>query len=63
MTELRHGSAEEAGFDPARIQIVRERAAEWITQGRTPQVALIAARRGVIGLCEAFASTPPQREQ
>ena len=54
MTVLRKGSSEEAGFDPARVALIRERAAEWVTQGRTPQVVLVLARRGVVALHDAF---------
>lgn len=51
---LEPGTAEDAGFVTERIQLIRERAAGWVDQGRTPSLVALAARRGVIALHEAF---------
>lgn len=59
MTRLKRGTPEEAGFDPARIALIHERAGQWITQGRTPQLALVVARKGVIALAEGYGPSRP----
>ena len=41
---LREGTAVEAGFDPARLDRIRERAASWVADGLTPSLVLVAAR-------------------
>ena len=46
MVMLREGSAEEAGFLPERIELIRERAASWVEDGLTPSLVVLAARRG-----------------
>jgi len=51
---LHSGTPEEAGFLPERIQLIRERAAGWVEDGRTASLVILAARRGVIALREAF---------
>lgn len=60
MTILREGTAEEAGFLPDRIDLIRERAASWVENGNTPSLVVLAARRGVICLHEAFGSLTPE---
>ena len=51
---LQVGTPEQAGFKPDRLNVVRERAASWVTDGKTPSLVVLAARRGVIALHEAF---------
>ena len=51
---LREGNPEEAGMDPARVQRLRELAAGWVTNGDTPSLTVVVARRGVVVLHEAF---------
>ncbi len=53
-TELRYGKPEEAGMLPERVALARERAEQWVKSGHTPSLAVLAARRGVICLHEAF---------
>jgi CubicO group peptidase (beta-lactamase class C family) len=60
MTQLREGSAEEAGFRPDRIELIRQRAQSWVDAGRTPSLVVLAARRGVIALHEAFGQLSPE---
>ncbi|MEJ2131660.1 MAG: serine hydrolase [Gammaproteobacteria bacterium] len=55
MSILRDGTSDEAGFRPQGIELIRKRAAEWVEDGRrTRSVVLLAARRGVIALHDAF---------
>ncbi len=49
MTVLRDGTPAEAGFDPARIELIKVRARQWV-RGDTPSSVVLAARRGVIAL-------------
>ena len=51
---LRETSAEEAGFRPERIELIRTRAREWVDAGRARSLVLLAARRGRIALYDAF---------
>lgn len=51
---IREGSAQEAGFFDDRIELIKERAQDWIAPGRTQSLVLLAARRGVVALHEAF---------
>ena len=62
MVMLREGSAEEAGFLPERIELIRERAASWVEDGLTPSLVVLAARRGVIALHEAFGRLTPEAD-
>jgi len=64
---LRSGSAAEAGMDPDRVARIRERGAEWVRDGVTPSLVLLAARRGVVFLHEPFGTlaqngAPVQRD-
>lgn len=59
MGELREGSPEDAGFRPERIELIRQRARSWVDAGRTPSLVVLAARRGVIALHEAFGRRTP----
>ena len=52
--ELRPGRPAEVGMSDERIGRVRDRARGWVDQGITPTLVVLAARRGVIVLHEAF---------
>ena len=60
MAELREGSAVEAGMLPERIDRIRTLAKSWVEQGSTPSLVVLAARRGVIVLHEAFGRLRPE---
>ena len=60
MTVLRKGTPEEAGFRPEQIELIRRRAASWVDAGRTPSLSVLAARRGVIALHEAYGRRTPE---
>jgi CubicO group peptidase (beta-lactamase class C family) len=49
----------EARFNPARIDLARERCARWVEEGHTPSLVVLAARNGVIALHEAFGQRTP----
>jgi len=57
---LREGDAAEAGLDARRLDQIRERAASWVADGLTPALVLVAARRGVVALHEAFGKLTPE---
>ncbi len=59
MAELRAGSAVEAGMLPERIERIRALAKSWVEQGVTPSLVVLAARRGVIVLHEAYGRLRP----
>ena len=48
------GTPEEAGFYPDRIELTARRAHQWIDEGVTTSLVLLAARNGTIGLERAF---------
>jgi CubicO group peptidase (beta-lactamase class C family) len=60
MTELRVGSAAEAGLLPERVERIRALAKSWVEDGTTPSLVVLAARRGVIVLHEAFGRLRPE---
>src|SRR5437016_4917534 len=60
--ELRTGTAEEAGFRPERIELVRQRCAEWVDDGSHTAISVLVARRGVIALHEAFGHLGPEAD-
>ncbi|MGI9148496.1 MAG: hypothetical protein ACR2IK_18415 [Chloroflexota bacterium] len=59
-TELRYGTWEEAGMDPARIRQAAGLAQQWVTEGHTSGLVVLAARRGVVVLHEAFGHLTPE---
>jgi hypothetical protein len=61
MTELGEGSEAEAGMLPERVERGRRLASSWVEQGHTPSLVVLVARRGVIVLHEATASSDPSR--
>jgi len=63
MTEvntLRYGTPEEAGMLPDRIERVKRLAEGWVADGHTPSLVVLAARKGVICLHEAFGVLTPE---
>src|SRR5256714_10552574 len=58
--ELRAGTAEEAGMSAQRVRRVAQLAEGWVTQGITPALVVLVARRGVIVLHEAFGRVTPE---
>jgi len=61
-TKLRYGTPEEAGMLPDRIEHVRRLAEGWVIDGHTPSLVVLAARRGVICLHEAFGVLTPEED-
>jgi CubicO group peptidase (beta-lactamase class C family) len=59
-TTLRYGKPEEAGMDPRRIEHVKGLARGWVEEGVTPSLVVLAARRGVIVLHEAYGVMGPE---
>lgn len=57
--QLRSGSPDDVGMSRERIQQVRAQARSWVEQGMTPTLVVLAARRGVIVLHEAFGVLRP----
>lgn len=58
----RYGSPEEAGMSAERIERVRLLAESWVKDGIHPALVVLAARRGVIVLHEAFGRLTPEPE-
>lgn len=59
MTELRYGTPQEAGVSPERVRRVVDLARGWVADGLGPALVVLAARRGVIFLHEAFGRLRP----
>jgi CubicO group peptidase (beta-lactamase class C family) len=57
---LRQGTPKEAGISSERTRGVIDLAASWVADGLTPALAVLAARRGVIFLHEAFGRLGPE---
>jgi CubicO group peptidase (beta-lactamase class C family) len=60
--ELRQGKPEDAGVSPERIALIKERAQGWVDDGHQPCIVLLAARRGVIFLQEAYGNLGPEAD-
>jgi serine-type D-Ala-D-Ala carboxypeptidase len=58
--ELRRGIPEDAGMSAQRVQRIAHLAEGWVTQGITPALVVLVARRGVIVLHEAFGRLTPE---
>ena len=58
--ELRSGTPQEAGLDPERLEVVRERCQEWIDDGTHPAIVALVVRNGVIALHEAYGRLGPE---
>lgn len=52
--KLRIGSPKEAGVSPSVIELINKRGLQWIDDGTHSALVLLAARKGVIFLHEAF---------
>ncbi|HZS88943.1 MAG TPA: serine hydrolase domain-containing protein [Chloroflexota bacterium] len=52
--KLRYGEPEEAGMSARRVRHVAQLAQSWVEQGITPSLVVLAARRGIIVLHEAY---------
>jgi CubicO group peptidase (beta-lactamase class C family) len=61
-TTLIRGSSEAAEVDPAGVQHALQLAANWVVEGTTPALVVLAARRGVMFLHEAFGRLTPEAE-
>jgi CubicO group peptidase (beta-lactamase class C family) len=61
-TTLHYGTPEEAGMLPDRIERVKKLAAGWVADGHTPSLVLLAARKGVIFLHEAYGVLTPDED-
>jgi CubicO group peptidase (beta-lactamase class C family) len=58
--ELRIGKPEEVGVSAERVANVTQLAESWVEEGTHPSLAVLAARRGVIFLHEAFGRMGPE---
>jgi serine-type D-Ala-D-Ala carboxypeptidase len=58
--KLCYGTPEEAGMLPDRIESVKQLAAGWVAEGHTPSLVLLAARKGIIFLHEAYGRLWPE---
>lgn len=54
------GTPEEAGFSSDRIDQIRRRAQKWVEDGETRTLVVLAARRGIIALHEAYGRIAPE---
>jgi CubicO group peptidase (beta-lactamase class C family) len=59
VTELRDGTPKEAGMSAARVEHVKGLARGWVEDGTHPALVVLAARRGVIFMHEAFGTLRP----
>ena len=57
--KLRTGTPEEAGVSSRAVMRIRERANGWVKDGLHPALVVIAARKGVIFLQEAYGKLTP----
>jgi CubicO group peptidase (beta-lactamase class C family) len=60
MIQLRSGTAEEAGVSPERLKRVFELCQGWVADGSTPALIVLAARRGIIFMHEAWGQLSPE---
>jgi CubicO group peptidase (beta-lactamase class C family) len=60
--KLRKGKPEEVGMSSQRIRHVSDLARGWAADGKTPSLVILAARRGVIVLHEAFGTMGPESD-
>jgi CubicO group peptidase (beta-lactamase class C family) len=58
--ELRYGDPEEAGMSARRVQHIAHLAQGWVEREITPTLVVLAARRGVIVLHEAYGRLGPE---
>jgi len=57
--ELRNGTPEEAGMLPERVEHIKRLMEGWVDEDQTPSLVVLAARRGVIFLHEAYGVLTP----
>jgi CubicO group peptidase (beta-lactamase class C family) len=60
--KLRPGNPEEAGMSAERVRHVVDLAKGWVVQGITPALVVLAARRGVVVIHEAFGRLTPEQD-
>ncbi len=58
--KLHYGTPEEAGMLAARIERVKQLAEGWVAEGQTPSLVILAARKGIIFLHEAYGRLTPE---
>ncbi len=58
-TPLRDGRPEDVGLLPERVEAARRLCADAVKKGRTPSLAVLAARRGTVVLHDAFGQQDP----
>jgi CubicO group peptidase (beta-lactamase class C family) len=56
---MRYGDPEEAGMSAQRVRHVAQLAQSWVEQGITPALVVLAVRKGIIVLHEAFGRLTP----
>ena len=59
MNELRPGSPQEAGISSDKLNILLEKCSGWVSDGGTPALSVLAARKGIIFLHEAWGNLTP----
>jgi CubicO group peptidase (beta-lactamase class C family) len=59
---LRVGRPDEAGVSSSKVELIKERTAGWVKDGHQPCVFVLAARRGVIFLHEAYGVLGPEED-
>ena len=59
---LRYGTPEEAGMLPDCIENVKKLAEGWVADGHTPSLVVLATRKGVIFLHEAYGVLTPEED-
>ncbi len=57
---LAPGSPEEAGISPTRVRQIHDRVKGWVEDGIHPALVILAARKGVVFLHEAFGRLGPE---
>jgi CubicO group peptidase (beta-lactamase class C family) len=62
VTQLRPGDPEEVGMSARQVRRVAGLAGGWVRQGITPALVVLAARKGVVVLHEAFGRLRPEAD-
>lgn len=60
--KLQHGNPGDVGLIPARVERIKKRCAGWVEDGLHPALAVIAARKGIIFLEEAYGKLTPEAD-
>ena len=60
--KLRHGTPEEAGVSATATKLIVARGQQWIDKGIHPALVVLAARKGVIFLQEAYGKLTPAED-